>query len=157
MNPLKWLDATSALEKSLIILAILLTLIFGFGWHERTVQSAKDKAQTAHAVQIQLDSMQKQLDAARKTANDKQASLDAYAASHPVRDVRLCVSPRPVPQAQTAGGVGGQVTGSGAVPPVLEQPAESATVGPDISPGVDAILSAAERLGVIEQERKSAK
>lgn len=148
MNPLNLFNAMSALEKSLIVFALLLCALFAFGWHERTVQGAKDTAAYTKNAKSQLDSLQKQLDAARKSANAEQAKVDAYNADHDLQPIRLCYN-RVVPQSQAAAGAAPADTGPAVVPPVL-----GPVAGPNISDGVAVILSASERLAVLERQRQ---
>jgi hypothetical protein len=147
-------------------LAFLLAGVLALGglllWHDHgeiqkgreQIEKSDAKADAALKAKMAAESQARQDKANQieKEADHVQTAIDDYATAHPVGVVRLCGHSN-----QSGGGVrqgtadlGGAPAAPGrpaAVPPVL-----GVDDGPDLSGGIDAILSAAEELGVVYQE-----
>jgi hypothetical protein len=95
-------------------------------------------------------------DAADSGADHDQQVIDAYRAAHPQQPVRLCVSTgnsvQRSPTNQTAnGGTPGPGPGSAAVREVQDGAAQP---GPDIGPGLDALVQAAGRVATLYRDEQ---
>lgn len=148
------------------LLAIVL-LSAGAGWfiyHDHVeIQKGRDqieasdkKAGAALDQKVQAETAHKAALAAQahQGALDAQKAVDDFAAAHPTGPVRLCTAnPRSggLPQ---AGQAGSGATGAVARPdPLQGVPGRDAGApGPDISPDLDALVLAAQRLAIIDRE-----
>jgi hypothetical protein len=150
--------------KAYLGIGIALILAAVVGWytvHERGIEHKKDVAADNTALAVahkeavaETDANIAKANTADLGADHDQQVIDAYRAAHPEQPVRLChaagdsvAGVRPVGaadgRAQSAG------AGSAAIP---EMPA--GTAGPDIRPGLDALVRAAGRLDVLYADRQ---
>jgi hypothetical protein len=140
-----------------IELAAAAVLIGGFAmfvWHERqvgatAVHTADANAQNAARKQAEAESL---LNTERATKAEEQAAsaqkaIDQYRADHPEQPVSVCHANNRVAVLPAAGaanpGAAAAGSGSAALPQVPD-----GTPGPDIRPGLDAIVSVAEQLAI---------
>ena len=141
--------------------AIVLAAFTWWSVHERGVEHKKDVATDNAALEVRHTEVVAQTaanvakaDAADSGADHDQQVIDAYRAAHPVDDVRVCHSTgdsvQRVPAASAANG-GAQSAGAGSAA-VSEVPA--GTPGPNIGPGLDVLVQAAQRLDVLYADRQ---
>ena len=160
-NPLGTVEAvaeTAAAPYRLYIeLAAAAVLIGGFAmfvWHERqvgatAVHTADANAQNAARKQAEAESL---LNTERATKAEEQAAsaqqaIDKYRADHPEQPVSVCHTNNRVSVLPAASTVGGGPQAAGAGSPAVSQVPDG-TSGPDIRPGLDAIVSVAEQLAI---------
>lgn len=140
-----------------IELAAVAVLLAGFGmytWHERDVGATKvhtadANAQNAARKQAEAESL---LNTERATKAEEQSAsaqkaIDQYRADHPESPVSVCHANNRVAVLPTTGpthpGAAAASPGPAAVSQVPDR-----TPGPDIRPGLDAIVSVAEQLAI---------
>lgn len=150
----------SKLESGLIVLAAVLIGYLAWAHHERAIGEAALRAADAKALVVaeqraakETAALQANVDAAHKEAQNAQAQADASLKSIPtvIRVCRIAPGSTVSKTPGTAGGTKGAGTGPDTVPQVS---AVASITGPNISPGLAVILSAAERLAVLESERQ---
>lgn len=148
-------------------LAAAAVLIGGFAmfvWHERqvgatAVHTADANAQNEARKRADAESL---LNTERATKAEEQAAsaqqaVDKYRADHPEQPVRVCHADNRVAVPTKGGAAQPASSGAGAGPAAIPEVPDG-TAGPDIRPGLDAIVSAAARLAVLYadlQQRQS--
>jgi hypothetical protein len=153
----------SSLELKLAGLAIIVLAFAGWlAWHdhaeiakgEARIIAADKKASDALEAKTKAETEREQAkaDAANVGAKNAQDAVNQWILDHPTQPVRLCLNANDrgpeLPNAAKAGaGATSAAAGSAALPKVL-----GGDPGPDISAGLDAILSAATELGIVYQE-----
>src|SRR5271167_4655594 len=161
----------SALEAKLAGAALAITLFAGWlAWHDHNIRTtltaqiaaATKRADDALNAQVLAESKRDQgvADAQHAGAQTAQDAINAYILAHPIEpgSVRLCRYPNSAGRGSGASsGQGGPGTtnpaaGSPGLPNVL-----AVDDGPDLSGGIDAIVSAAEELGIVYRERLNIK
>lgn len=149
-----------------IAAAIVLCAAFAlFVHHERVVGEQKIEASDAKALDAakKAADIETALNIARATkadagADHDQQIIDDYRTAHPEQPVRLCRAANgSQPAVRTAeaphSGSLGIGAGPASIPKVLD--GDQSVAGPDISPNIDAIVRAAERLDVLYIDRQS--
>lgn len=146
--------------------AIVLAAFTWWSVHERGIEHKKDVATDNAALAVRHTEVVAQTaeniakaDAADSGADHDQQVIDAYRAAHPEQPVRLCISTgnsgQRSPANQTGNsGAAGSGPGSAAVREVQDGAAQP---GPDIGPGLDALVQAAGRVATLyvdEQKRQ---
>jgi hypothetical protein len=158
----------SSLELKLAGIVIIVIAFAGWlAWHDHTeiekgeariIASDKKATDAVEAkTKAETEREQAKADAANVGAKNAQDAVNAWILGHPTQPVRLCLSAdnrsAELPNATKAGSrASGAAARSAAVPKVLV-----GDPGPDISAGLDAILSAATELGIVYQESARAK
>ena len=148
-------------------LVAIVVLLAGGGWliyHDHVeIQKGRDqieasdaKATSALNEKVQAETVHKAALAAQahQGAIDAQKAVDDFAAAHPTGPVRLCTANARgggLPQTgQAGGGAAGALAGPPAVPEVPGR--DAGAPGPNISPDLDALVLAAQRLAIIDGE-----
>jgi hypothetical protein len=138
--------------------AILAIAIGWFVIHERDAGEHKIEKQDSAALVVAKSKADEGTKAneAKATLADlgaehDQQVIDAYRAAHPEQPVRLCHASNSIAGVSAASAADGKAQGPGSgSAPVRE--VQGGTVGPDIGPGLDALVQAAGRLAVIDAE-----
>jgi len=145
-----------------IAAGLILLIAFGlFVHHERAVGEQKIEASDIKA----LAAAKKQADAetalnleraakADAGAASAQKAVDDYRTSHPEQPVRLCLTTNSgQPGVPKASPPNGSPPSAGPGPAAVRE-VQSGDPGPDIGPGLDALVQAAGRLAVVYSNRQ---
>jgi hypothetical protein len=134
---------------------LVLAIAFGlYTWHERTVGATAVHTADAKALVAahQLADAQTILNNERAAKADAgaasvQKAVDDYRNAHPEQPVSVCHANNRVSVLPAAGASNPGATAASAGPAVVPQVPDG-TPGPDIRPGLDAIVSVAEQLAI---------
>lgn len=142
-------------------LALIAAAAIGwFALHERGAEHKKDVAVDAKALTVAKAKADEGTKAnivkatqAETGADHDQQIIDDYRAAHPEQPVRLCHASNSVAGMPEAGAADGRAQSSGPGSAAVRE-VQDGTPGPDIGPGLDALVRAAGRLAVIDAERQ---
>lgn len=148
------------LYEELAAVLILLTAFGLYTWHERSVGA--QKIETADAKALQADKSRADAETALNLsraatadagAASAQKAVDAYVAAHPDGPVRLCHADsglRPVPPGSAAL----KAPADAGTGPAAVRAVQDGTPGPDIGPGLDALVRAAAAVATLYEDRQ---
>lgn len=143
-------------------LVLIVACVVGwFALHERGVEHKADVAVDDKALVVAHNEAVAETAANIATANTAdlgaehdQKVIDDYRRAHPEQPVRVChAAGDSVAGVRAAGAADGGPQGAGAGPAALQQVSDG-TPGPDIRPGLDALVRAAGRLDVLYSDRQ---
>lgn len=146
-----------------IAAAIVLCAAFAlFVHHERVVGEQKIEVSDAKALDAakKAADIETALNIARATkadagADHDQQIIDDYRTAHPEQPVRLCHAANgSQPAMPTGEAPHGGPPGAGSSPDLIRA-VQDRTAGPDIGPGIDALVQAAGRLATLYTDRQS--
>jgi hypothetical protein len=119
------------------------------------VEAADAKAEAAQKKQADAETALNVEKAAKADAGAQhdQQIVDDYRTAHPEQPVRLCHASSAVSKLPATGAANGGPTSTGAGPDTVSQ-VSTGSAGPDISPELDAIVRAAERVDILYAQRQ---